>query len=142
MKHYKSYNQISEPYSNNNRSATQYTPVSEIPMMQELAPTGFTQPAIRNTRLPPHMKYDRMRSQMDQYQQEQQRVDNPYEPIQTYLEPIIHNPEPVSCKQFVNHVEKCKACYKLYKRNNTQGALIIFLVFIIILLLTKLMDKK
>ena len=48
----------------------------------------------------------------------------------------------VGCKAFSDHVASCKKCYKLYRRNHKQGALIIFLVFIIILLVIRLMDKQ
>jgi hypothetical protein len=131
MKHYKSFSQtgVTEQFVNSPpRSATQYTPVSDIPTMQELAP--------RQAMMPGLMKHRRMQDRMDQYYNQGEAV-TPFEPIQP-----MGLGEGVSCKQFAKHVADCKSCYKLYKRNKTQGALIIFLVFIIILLLTRLMDKN
>jgi hypothetical protein len=149
MKHYQSFNQMgatqqpqqprySEGYSSNN-----YTPVSEIPMMQEIAPTGFTQRAIRSS-MPPFMKHGRMQDRINEQNAQMEmemQMATPIEPLRSYQRQQEYD-EPVSCKQFQSHVDKCKSCYKLYKRNVRQSSLIIFLVFVIILLLIKLMDKN
>jgi hypothetical protein len=128
MKHYTSFSQMArEPYQ---PSSSMYTPVNRMPVDQ-----AYSQQAQR---IPRHMKHARMQDQYDDYYaREQQQMD------------MMENggggggeraAEP-SCKQIVRHLERCKACAKLYKRNTTQGALIIFLVFVIIILLTRLMDK-
>ena len=72
----------------------------------------------------------------------QQQFQGPIlEPLHTAIPMMGMAGEDVGCKAFSNHVDNCKRCYKLYRRNHKQGALIIFLVFIIILLIIRLMDK-
>jgi predicted nucleic acid-binding Zn ribbon protein len=120
--------------------------VSQIPMMQEIAPTGFTQRAIRPG-MPAYMKHNRMQDRMNEQRamEMEMQMAVPLEPASTYRrqarDDYDYDDDQVSCKQFSKHVDNCKSCYKLYKRNVRQSSLIIFLVFVIILLLIKLMDK-
>lgn len=122
------------------------TPITDLPMIQQLANPqvqgfgGQSGTAIRETMLPD----DRSGYGMKQRAQNlaAMRSNMISDPSYTYEqeEPVMY--ADIDCKQFNDHVENCSRCYKLYRRNHRQGALIIFLVFIIVLLIIQLIDKS
>ncbi len=121
--------QFAEPYSNT-PNASNYTSLVGMPMDQALPQYGREQQLGAMAGMVGHMPGMAGRQFS---QQAQHAVPHPqYDAAQG----------PDICQRVAQHVDACKSCQRLYKRNNTQASMIIFLVFVIILLCTRLMDKS
>lgn len=157
---YKSFNQIGKfnqpPYppsspmggcsSSRQHPVNETAPITDLPSIQELGNVqGF---GGRSATIPNAFSAGMKPASMTPIRARAQELasihDQQIDPFVYQNQPPMRSMDDIipDCKQFSAHVENCSRCYKLYRRNHKQGALIIFLVFIIILLIIRLMDKE
>lgn len=163
MKHYKTFGQTNEQVPSAG-STQNHTPIDQIQMQDRPA---FHSSAVRGTmqrhqeahrHQPPMMEHygQQPPSMMQQYTQpspsSMQQYAQPPPPMQQPYgqppPPMQHYAQPPSrvvdkCALVGKHIRQCSSCTKAYNpSNNFYICIIVFLMAVILLLLTKLIDKN
>lgn len=132
MRQYRTYTDLDNSFDNIRKQqmmvepyAAAYTPIQDIPLEQP-PQRGIRRNLVRS--LP------RFKEEEDAWMNHHSREYNPPQP-----QPIVME-ERDDCMMAQQHINACRQCSRLYRRNQNQMMLIIFLVFIILMLLTRLMD--
>jgi len=95
-------------------------------MTQQMQPQQYYQP-------PPSSQY---------YQLDRSPQQSPHQqPLGIQIQPIENIITKIDCRNIMEHIESCKMCRKIYKRDNRLITIIVGLVLFIMFLLTKILDK-
>lgn len=147
MKHYKTFGQTGNDFPSPHQG---HTPIDQVDVHD--APPTFVNNAVRNFEPrqpyppPPQQMYQPPPQQM--YQPPPQQMYQPPQHMyqhQSGLPSYSESKSPIDkCLIVSKHIHNCPKCAKLYASpgNNLYICIIVFLLMIILLLLTKLIDKN
>ena len=135
-----------------------FTPISQLQphIQQDIVPAGLNIKSVvkqmdRNIQSYPNNPNIENASNF-QWAQNQQQLLQQSSPqllqqsspqLPSHLSQFVQNQNELNCQTIMNHIEHCKICSKIYKRDESKYmSIIIILILLNIFLITKIIDKN
>lgn len=127
------YRDTQVPYTNN-----------QMPYNNQATPFVNYQSSVNEHHFHPEVSYDQ-RTPIDNLMAQQEYPSSYYQPVYQPVhqqQDMRYTPRHIGCEDLIIHIDNCKKCRRKYRSNyNSYLTVVVIMAFIILFLLTKIVDK-